>query len=105
MRGAGNEPAGAIERLAHELGKLPGIGPKSAERLTHFLLGAARDRVRALAADPTPGRDGSALCRSGLLGPAGVKVTRMARGVPSGSVLEFGNTQMLADALEGRRSF
>ena len=30
---------------------------------------------------------------------------RLARGLPSGSVLEFANSQMLADALEGRRTF
>ena len=30
---------------------------------------------------------------------------RLARGLPSGSVLEFANNQMLADALEGRRVF
>jgi hypothetical protein len=29
----------------------------------------------------------------------------LARGLPSGSVLEFANSQMLTDALEGRRSF
>jgi recombinational DNA repair protein RecR len=29
----------------------------------------------------------------------------LARGLPSGSVLEFANNQMLADAMEGRRSF
>ena len=39
------------------------------------------------------------------LGRSGVKVTRLARGLPSGSVLEFANAQMLADALEGRRTF
>ena len=44
-----DEPRGAIERLMHELNKLPGIGPKSAERLTHFLLAAERQEVLALA--------------------------------------------------------
>jgi len=39
------------------------------------------------------------------LAGAGVKITRLARGLPSGSVLEFANSQMLADALEGRRVF
>jgi recombination protein RecR len=34
-----------------------------------------------------------------------VKITRLARGLPSGSVLEFANSQMLADAMEGRRAF
>src|SRR5262249_34533307 len=40
------EPSGAIGQLMQEFGKLPGIGPKSAERLTHFLL--AGDRRQAL---------------------------------------------------------
>src|SRR6266571_4007607 len=44
----GTEPNGAIARLTAELGKLPGIGPKSAERLTHYLLGADRESVLAL---------------------------------------------------------
>lgn len=193
---------GAIGRLSQELGKLPGIGPKSAERLTHFLLGdrettvalteALRtilDQVRrcrrccnltegelcGLCADPRRdgtvvcvveqprdvaalerasvfrglyhvlhGRlapldgigpeqltvdallrrvrddgvqevvmatnpnlegDGTALYLSTLLQNQGVKITRLARGLPSGSVLEFANAQMLADALEGRRAF
>jgi recombination protein RecR len=39
-------PAGAIERLTAAFAKLPGIGPKSAERMTHFLL--AGDRVTAI---------------------------------------------------------
>ena len=43
------EPLGAIARLIQELGKLPGIGPKSAERLTHHLLAADRQQVLALA--------------------------------------------------------
>jgi recombinational DNA repair protein RecR len=32
-----------------ELGKLPGIGPKSAERITHFLLASGAKEVLALA--------------------------------------------------------
>ena len=44
-----SEPVGAIARLMHELGKLPGIGPKTAERLTHYLLAAERADVLALA--------------------------------------------------------
>ena len=43
------EPVGVIARLMHELGKLPGIGPKSAERLAHHLLQAPRSEVFALA--------------------------------------------------------
>ena len=42
------------------------------------------------------------------LEPAGakaVKITRLARGIASGSVLEFANKEMLADALRGRQAF
>jgi recombination protein RecR len=195
------EPVGVIARLMSELGKLPGIGPKSAERLAHHLLQAPRPEVFALAdalravkeqirpcqvccnpteddlcsvcsdarrdpsvvcvveqprdltalersasyrglyhvlhgrlspldgvgpeqltidrllarvragrvsevimaTNPTTEGDGTSLYLSTLLGPLGVKVTRLARGLPTGSVLEFANSQMLADALEGRR--
>jgi recombination protein RecR len=186
-----------------ELGKLPGIGPKSAERLTHHLLASDRDTVFALAdalraikdnihlcrqccnlterelcsicsdarrdaslicvveqprdlaalersatyrglyhvlhgklaplenigpeqlkvdlllrrveqggvreiimaTNPTLEGDGTALYLSSLLAPMNVKITRLARGLPSGSVLEFANSQMLTDALEGRQTF
>jgi recombination protein RecR len=197
------ETAGAIATLMRELGKLPGIGPKTAERLTHHLLAADRAQVLALAdalrdvkerirpcrqccnlaegdlcalcadprrdasvicvveqprdlaalersgtyrglyhvlhgrlapldnigperltidrlvqrvkaggvrevimaTNPTLEGDGTALYLSSLLTPLGVRLTRLARGLPSGSVLEFANSQMLADALEGRRTF
>ena len=201
-------PTGAIGRLMEELGKLPGIGPKSSERITHFLLAAEVKEVMALAellpaqdivlvvaaskcqlmllictegelcnicsdgkrdpsvlcvveqprdlmsieragafrglyhvlqgrlapldgigpekltidallhrvsqgvvkevimaTNPTLEGDGTALYISNLLASYGVKITRLARGLPSGSVLEFANSQMLADALEGRRVF
>ncbi len=39
-----------VARLIEELGKLPGIGPKTASRLTFFLLRAEDEQVRALAA-------------------------------------------------------
>jgi recombination protein RecR len=198
-----SEALGAIARLIEELGKLPGIGPKSAERISHYLLGAGSAEVLALAealrniaekvrpcrqcfnlteselcgictdprrdasvlcvveqardvptlervgtyrgmyhvlqgrlaplddigpekltidalvhrvgkggvkeiimaTNPTLEGDGTALYISNLLGESGVRVTRLARGVATGSVLEFANTQMLADALEGRRAF
>ena len=199
----GSEFGGAIGQLVEQLSKLPGIGPKTAERLTHFLLAADRGQVLALAdalrsikenihpcrqcfnltegdlcvlcadprrdaslicvveqprdlaaleragnyrglyhvlhgrlapldnvgpeqltleslvervrkgnvhevimaTNPTLEGDGTALYISNLLAGTGVRITRLARGLPSGSVLEFANNQMLADALEGRRVF
>src|SRR5262245_4129589 len=40
---------GPIAHLTQELVKLPGIGPRTAERLTHHLLAAGRAEVLALA--------------------------------------------------------
>ena len=197
------EDKGVIGRLVEELTKLPGIGPKSAERIAHFLLSGDRRnilpladalrnvaeqvrpckecfnltdselcvvcadsrrdpaticvvetprdlsiferagnyrgryhvlggrlaplddmgpdklaftpllrRVQAggvkeviLATSPTMEGDGTALFAANLLAPTGVSVTRLARGLPSGSSLEIANAQMLADALDGRRAF
>jgi recombination protein RecR len=36
---------------------------------------------------------------------ANVRITRLARGLASGSTLEFANRDMLADALAGRQAF
>jgi recombination protein RecR len=58
-----------------------------------------------MATNPTLEGDGTALYISNLLAGTNVRVTRLARGLPSGSVLEFANSQMLTDALEGRRAF
>lgn len=38
-----------VARLVDELGRLPGIGPKSASRLTYYLLRASREQALALA--------------------------------------------------------
>ena len=48
-RAVGPEAGGVIARLIQEFGKLPGIGPKTAERLTHHLLNADRRQSLALA--------------------------------------------------------
>jgi recombination protein RecR len=104
------ERAGTYRGRYHVLGgrlaPLDGMGP---ERLT---FGALVERVRRggvreviLATSPTLEGDGTALFASNLLAGTGVTVTRLARGLPSGSSLELANAQMLADALEGRRTF
>ena len=40
-----------------------------------------------------------------MLGPLNVKLTRMARGIPAGSEIEFVNKGVIADALSGRTPF
>lgn len=104
------ERAGNFRGLYHVLGgrlaPLDGMGP---ERLTFTALvervrrGGVREVI--LATSPTLEGDGTALFASNVLSPTGVSVTRLARGLPSGSSLELANAQMLADALDGRRTF
>jgi recombination protein RecR len=56
-----------------------------------------------LATNPNVPGEATALYLFRLLAPLGVKVTRIARGVPMGSDLEYSDQVTLARALEGRR--
>ena len=56
-----------------------------------------------LATNPNVAGEATALYLSRLLGPLGVRITRIARGVPMGSDLEYSDLVTLARALEGRR--
>jgi recombination protein RecR len=104
------EAAGVFNGLYHVLqgriSPLEGVGP---EDLT---IGPLIQRVRntgvteiVMATNPTVEGDGTALYISNLLAGEAVKITRLARGIPTGSVLEFANREMLADALMGRQEF
>ncbi len=70
------------------------------------------ERVRAgdvreviLATNPTVAGDGTALHIHSLIEPLGVKVTRLARGLPTGGQIEYANRSILSDALNDRREF
>lgn len=60
-------------------------------------------REVVLALNPTLEGDGTALYLAEELTRRGVRVTRLARGLPTGSQLEFASKAVLADAIEGRR--
>lgn len=104
------EASGAFQGQYHilqgRISPLEGIGP---EKLTidPLLRRIRRNGVRevVMATNPTLEGDGTALFISNLLAGEPVKITRLARGIASGSVLEFANKEMLADALRGRQSF
>lgn len=97
---------GRYHVLGGRLAPLEGVGP---DRLTFSALvervkhGGVREVI--LATSPTLEGDGTALFAANVLAGTGVTVTRLARGLPSGSSLELANAQMLADALDGRRAF
>ncbi len=56
-----------------------------------------------LATDPNVEGEATAMFLARLLKPIGVKVTRMAHGMPVGSDLEYVDEVTLSKALEGRR--
>jgi recombination protein RecR len=58
-----------------------------------------------MATNPTVEGDGTALHISNLLAEMPVRITRLARGITTGSVLEFANKEILTDALTGRQQF
>jgi len=104
------EQTGTYRGLYHVLlgriAPLEGIGP---DQLT---IDALVRRVRGggfreliMATNPTVEGDGTALHISNLLAELPIRVTRLARGITTGSVLEFANKEMLADALNGRQQF
>jgi recombination protein RecR len=90
--------------LLGRIAPLEGVGP---DQLT---LERLADRVRAgafheiiLATNPTVEGDGTALYITHLLAETNIPFTRLARGITPGSVLEFANKEILADALAGRQ--
>ncbi|MHC4143553.1 MAG: recombination mediator RecR [Planctomycetota bacterium] len=67
-------------------------------------------RVRAgdvkeviMATNPNMAGDGTTLYISSLLRTTGVKITRLARGLPTGSSIEYASGKMLTDAILGRQ--
>ena len=58
-----------------------------------------------LATSPTVEGEATAVYLSRLLKPLGVKVTRIAMGIPVGSDLEWADEVTMAKALEGRREY
>jgi len=56
-----------------------------------------------MATNPNITGDGTALYISSLIKSTGVKITRLARGLPTGSTIEYASGKMLTDAIIGRQ--
>lgn len=98
-----NEFKGLYHVLGGALSPLDGIGPEELrvkELLTRFA-GSEIDEV-ILAMNPNVEGEATTLYLSKLLKPLGMKVTRIARGLPVGSDLEYADEATLSRALEGR---
>jgi len=97
---------GLYHVLLGRIAPLDGIGPEqlTIEALVERVKGGEFREV-IMATNPTLEGDGTALYISNLLAGTPPVITRLARGITSGSVLEFANKEILADALEGRQKF
>ena len=96
---------GAYHVLHGHLSPLDGVGPE------HLTIPGLIDRVKQggvreviLATNPTTEGDATAFYIQKAIG-ASAQVTRIARGIPAGSTLEYSDRTVVGDALSGRREF
>lgn len=85
------------------LSPMDGVGPQGLKiqaLLERLKDGTVRETI--LATNPNLEGEATAMYLNRLIGPLGVKVTRLARGLPFGSDLEWADEQTIARALEGR---
>lgn len=104
------EATGTYRGLYHVL--LGRIAPLESIGSAQLTIDSLVQRIREgefqeviMGTNPTLEGDGTALHISNVLEDFPVKITRLARGITSGSVLEFANRDMLSDALNGRQPF
>lgn len=101
---------GVYHVLMGRLSPLDGVGPESLtvdlllERLGAPVDGHPPIREVILGLNPTVEGDGTALYLADLLHARGVRVTRLARGLPSGGNLEYASKAVLGDAIQGRQA-
>jgi recombination protein RecR len=99
---------GAYHVLGGRLSPLDGVGPD--ELNIESLLQRLRDaeagsgvRELIIATNPSVEGEATALYLQKLVRPQGVRVTRLARGLPVGGDLEYADGVTIAEALSGRR--
>jgi len=103
------EKTGEYKGLYHVLGgalsPLDGITPENLriKELLHRVKEEVKEII--LATNPNVEGEATAIYLSKLIKPLGVRVTRIARGLPVGGDLEFADQVTLMRALEGRREF
>jgi recombination protein RecR len=102
------EKTGTCRWVYHVLGghiaPLDGVEPSdlTIEKLVKRVrVGGVKEII--MATNPNMAGDGTALYISSLLKDTGVKITRLARGLPTGSTIEYASGKMLTDAITGRQ--
>jgi recombination protein RecR len=96
--------SGLYHVLGGALSPLQGIGPDQLKikSLIERLKGGAVEEI-IIATNPTAEGEATAVYLSKLIKPLGVRVTRIAMGIPVGSDLEYADEVTMLKAMEGRR--
>ena len=97
------EFGGTYHVLHGVISPLDGVGPdrlRIKELMTRLASGEVREII--MATNPTVEGEATASYLSRLIKPMGIKVTRLAYGIPVGGDLEYADEFTLARALEGR---
>jgi len=104
------EATGAYKGLYHvlhgALSPLEGVGPKDLrvrELIERVSTGGVREVI--IATNPNVEGEATALYLQKVLRPFGVRLTRIAQGVPAGGHIEYADSKTLRRSLEGRREF
>ncbi len=95
---------GKYHVLHGTIAPLEGIGPEDI-KIKELMDRLQRGRITEviLATNPTVEGGTTALYLTELIKPLGIKVTRIAYGIPMGSEIEYSDGMTLSKALEGRR--
>ena len=99
-----HEFKGVYHVLHGTISPMNGIGPddiKIKELLARLMDGTVKEVI--LATNPRVEGEATAMYLSKLIKPLGIKVTRIAHGIPVGGDLEYTDEITLTKALEGRR--
>ena len=102
------ERTGSYHGLYHVLhgaiSPMDGIGPddlKVSELLNRLRSGETQELI--LATNPNLEGEATSMYLARLIGPLGLRITRLARGLPAGGDLEYADDVTLTRALEGRQ--
>lgn len=99
-----NEYDGLYHVLHGVISPLNGVGPDELH-ISELIARLSDDRVKEIimATNPTVEGEATAMYLSRLIKPMGIKVTRLAYGIPVGGDLEYADEVTLSRAMEGRR--
>ena len=98
-----HEYRGLYHVLHGALSPLDGIGPEDL-RIKELVQRLTDEKIKEviLATDPDTEGEATAFYLSRLIKPSGIKVTRIARGLPAGGDIGYADSQTLASAVENR---